>query len=431
MKKHKLLLLALLPFFTFVISCRKETMTEESIAFSKSKGGKKLTSISEKQVIKDWLVGHDVKLNKKDKNTLEIVRNNLNYDDINIEKRKNGEDIIIIPIKEGVKEHLNLNAKYLKLDANSVLNYIIVRSTEGKLRFSYIVSFQPLDGKKQSKLTNGTLENIFNNKPVADEGMFKFINPDGKLSYQLEYKKGKISAWGELTNRSEAQTKKDIEAARQAIKKNNGKSVKVLPVDDPDVECLDYYLVITFINDDGSYDQIWSFLYTECSNDDGGGGGDPYPEEEPDMEVITTESSTQSVGNVLDEDISSDPDSFAPTHTSMIVVVRHKAEVYRRYNRIRSVINHIEIAQPEIIDGQVSPLYFNTFLQNYVIRKANLLAVTFWSTYLGPAAVISWHYDLHFTYFVSPHVNQVSTRQVECLHEQFVAPTVIGTITSY
>jgi len=36
--------------------------------------------------------------------TLELVSNNLNYDNVTIETRKNGEDIIIMPIKELVKK---------------------------------------------------------------------------------------------------------------------------------------------------------------------------------------------------------------------------------------------------------------------------------------------------------------------------------------
>ncbi|MES2416930.1 MAG: hypothetical protein V4541_02020 [Bacteroidota bacterium] len=116
MKKQKILLLALLSFLTLTISCQKEQINEPSItSSSKNKSGKQLTSVAEKQVI---------------------------------------------------KERFNLNAKYLKLDESSILNLMIVRSKEGKLRWSYIVSFRPSDGKKQARLSEGTLGNILNNKHV-------------------------------------------------------------------------------------------------------------------------------------------------------------------------------------------------------------------------------------------------------------------------
>ena len=424
MKDHrKILLLHLLPFFTFIISCRKEIFIEESLSYSKKKSGKQLLDLKEKQVIKDWLVDHGRNLKSESMNKLEFISNNLNYDDITIEARNNGEDIIIIPIKDSIKEYFNLKEKYLKLDENSILNLMIVRSEKGKLRWSYIVSFHPLGGKKQSKLSVGTLQNILNNKRVEDEGMFKLINLNGKLSHQFEYKQGKISSSGTLISKRELLKIRD-----QFLKKDNRLSLKNAPLPE---DCEDFYLVTTYYDGQGGTYEDWEYLYTECDGEEGGGNnnGEQEFEEDPDIEIMTDEEFTSSVVSYTDFDIISNPISLAPVGTVEPVVVRHEAEVWRRFNRIKSRITVIYPKTPTISSGQVSGLYFNSFLQQNVIRKANLLGADWWVNYAGVAATITWRYDIHYKYHAPPYVDEVSTRQVEHKHIQAVTAYNIGNVS--
>ncbi|MES2416929.1 MAG: hypothetical protein V4541_02015 [Bacteroidota bacterium] len=93
------------------------------------------------------------------------------------------------------------------------------------------------------------------------------------------------------------------------------------------------------------------------------------------------------------------------------------------------MITFIEPQQPAICYGQVSGLYFNDFLQQNVIRKANLLNVDFWVTYLGKAAAITWRYDINYKYFTPPFVNAVSTAQGEYTHHQAVSAWDIGHVS--
>lgn len=74
MKKHsKILLFIVVTLLMFNMSCRKETVKEEAIAYSKGTIGKQQTSVKEKQAIQDWIEAHEVKLNNKDKNTLKLL----------------------------------------------------------------------------------------------------------------------------------------------------------------------------------------------------------------------------------------------------------------------------------------------------------------------------------------------------------------------
>lgn len=286
-KKYNVFLFALLAtFLTSIISCRKQELNGDPTGYSKNKNGKSTNSITEKEVIADWLEDHKQSLNPDEVKTLEVVSSNLSYNDLHVEARKNGENIIIIPINDAVKEHLNNNAKYLKLDESSTLNLIIVQSKEGKLRWSSIVAFLPKNGQKRT-LSEKTIQNIINNEPVADDGMFKFIDLRGRLSYQLEYKKGKLYSWGSPFSEDELPKKE----GQSPVKKNNKTSLS-------STTCVAYFLITTYFYDDGSTSQTEEYLFTVCSEapdggGSGGGGGNPQPEgldpEDPnDMEVETS-----------------------------------------------------------------------------------------------------------------------------------------------
>jgi hypothetical protein len=55
-----------------------------------------------------------------------------------------------------------------------------------------------LDGKKKSGLLKKTIENIFNQKRVLEEGLFRFLDLNGSLAYQLSFKNGTINCWGSI-----------------------------------------------------------------------------------------------------------------------------------------------------------------------------------------------------------------------------------------
>jgi len=427
MKNHlKILLLILVPLLLFTISCRKETVTENSIAYSKRNKGKQITSVSEKQIIADWIVEHDKSLNSKDKKTLDLISNNLNYDGIEVKDRDNGDDIIIIPIKETVKSHLNLNAKHLKLDANSILNYVIVRNKDGKLRWSYIVSFQPSDGKKHSKLLDGTLQNILNNKPVADEGVFNLINLDGKLSLQLSYKNNKISAVGRpMTKAQYAEFKKLLSFE----KKDNQKSLNNAPLPE---DCEDFFLVTTYYDGEGGTYEDWEYLYTECDGETGGGGGGGLgtPEEDPDIEIETEQefSSLENIGTPLDMEAGNSGPNTAGVQIPG-TLVSFKAKITRKEGRILKAITRITMDDPTIAYGAVSAPFQSAYRNKPCVRYVTLIAVlnTKQVDIGGVTATLRWRYDLHCKY-VYTGLDIVDTEQFERLHQATVSAYTIGAV---
>lgn len=358
---------------------------------------KQLMNVKEKQRIKDWIVTHDVR-NNKDKQTLELVDKNLNYDEITIETRENGENIIIVPIKESIKGYLNLHAEYLKLDESSILNLMIVQNKEGKLRWSSIVSYLPTDGKRHSSLSERTLQNILNHEPVADEGMFKFIDLKGRLHQQIGYKNGKLSSWSTITNREEVEKLMAKEAKKKVIatvKKNNQPALKNFPLPE---DCVDFFLVTTFYDGEGGTYEEWEYLYTECDGDTGGGEG--IPEEPDDLEVETEEGFTIYPVDNSENGMytTSGPESGEPD----MPIVRLKADI-RRYSRFGiRYISSISVKRP-YLEGTTNVAYIHP-TKGPVTRNISIVIPFGPTKLIDPGRQIgwiSWFWELNFRYSFS------------------------------
>lgn len=163
MKKYKkgIFLALLLPLISIVLSCRKQEFVESPT-----------NELPKKQVISEWLQQHDKNSSVKETVTLDMISESLDYGSMKAMPRKNGDVIITIPVDDGVRKNLNLNER-------SALKLMIVQSRTGKLRWSTVVSYLPLDDKKKSSLSEMTLQNILNNEPVTDDGEYKFFNVKG------------------------------------------------------------------------------------------------------------------------------------------------------------------------------------------------------------------------------------------------------------
>lgn len=90
----------------------------------------------------DWISNHSTDLSSNNICDLQTLKENLDFENLHIENRKNGESIIIIPLSYEVNKKLNL-------DQNYISNLVIIQSTKGKMRFSTIISF--LSARKKNK----------------------------------------------------------------------------------------------------------------------------------------------------------------------------------------------------------------------------------------------------------------------------------------
>lgn len=275
MKKKNLFLIVLSTIALNFLSCQKTNILDQTytdLHTSSTANKKIITGASDKQEIISWLDLHYGNLNSKDKTTLKTLSSNLQYDKLSVVTRNNGETIIVIPIKEAAIEYFSSNADYLKLDG-SAMSLIIVQGTQGKFRWSYIISHSSVEGRGLQSLSDTTIQNIINSKSVADDGTYKFINLKGKLLFQQKYKKGKLISFAKPLRKETTGNKNYGGFAK------NSMSTLFSTL------CHDYYLVETWFYEDGTSYQTETFLYRDCNEeqvpggDDGGGGGNGDPEE--------------------------------------------------------------------------------------------------------------------------------------------------------
>ncbi|WP_199119918.1 hypothetical protein [Pedobacter sp. ASV28] len=267
--RSKRSLLALIAvFISLTFACRKNDLSENAEDLLRSQ--KTQTVLAQKEEILGWIDDHQYSSPIKTGN-VQFIKNNLVYENLHVEKRKNGEDLIVIPLNRAVNQKLKLANDYL-------LNLLVVKGNNGKLRWSMVVAFMPEGGKKTNKLRDRTLQQIINNEPVQDNGLYKFFDLKGKLLYQLEYKDNRLASY------ASPRKKGDVAGAD--------------PMARGTLRCYAYYLVTTYFREDGTiFLQTSEYLYTECDDEvtddpDGGGsggiGGDSGDPDDPIDATLST-----------------------------------------------------------------------------------------------------------------------------------------------
>lgn len=418
-----LLITLLIILLTSNISCRKEQIKVDTSTNGKNNKGKTIKSLSEKQAIADWLEAKEKGLNATDQKTMQVVSNNLDYDNIRFETRKNEENIIIIPIKETAKEHLNISAKYLSLNENSTLNLMVIQDRDGKLRWSSIVAFLPADGKKRQVLPDRTIQNILNNETVNEEGMFKFIDLNSRLAYQLEYKKGKLFSWGTPMRKDQLPSN---QLPKPATKKSSG--TKVMNYSLP-TNCIAYYLVTTYYDTEGVYiDEEEEYLFTIC--EDSGSGptpSGPVTNEYDDQEVETDEGFTLNNFPYTDKDISQVSLGIDFVEWPLIPEIQYRASIRRsaRFRLIKSII----MENPVITDGK-NVEFYNPFKQSQCIRNTTIFDFANLKL-IDPTRVfanLTWSHEYHqrYSYFLN---HPEETEQHRMVRNAFVNAFTTGYIT--
>jgi hypothetical protein len=239
-----------------------------------------VTGVGQKDLLVKWLNLHDRKLSSRQKRLFENIKENLQYNSITIERRKNGENLIIIPLNLSVKALLGENADYLKLDYKTIFNLMIVQNGNGRLRWSSVIAYVPKANVAVKELSKETIQHILNGEAVDQDGIYKFLNLKGKLLYQIHYDKGRMVAVGKPTRQDALNKKKSANYLAKG-KASQG-------------QCYAWYEVTTWYYPDGHTETTEEYLFTTCDEENGGGGGGGTggdagdPEDENDQEIFVS-----------------------------------------------------------------------------------------------------------------------------------------------
>jgi len=184
---------------------------------------------------------------------LELLRNNLLYSNLRFEKSENGEQFLIVPLKEDFKSAA-------EIEKNTVADLVLFINKDDNIRSGNIVLYTP-DNGMANKIPGNTFYDIFNTAQPGADGKFEFLAVTGKPQYVLQYKNNHLVSSGLYQPKATAAS-----AARTS-----------------GTPCYDWYLVTTWYDINGNVaDQTYVFLYTTCGTcgstklksfcaDDGGG----------------------------------------------------------------------------------------------------------------------------------------------------------------
>jgi hypothetical protein len=254
----------------------------------------------------------------------------------------------------------------------------------GKIISANIVYYLPKKLELSDPLSPDAITNIFTNKPVKNEGMFKFLSITGKWLYQFEYKNGKLYSDGFVK-----------------AKNGNGNQTQLNT-------CIDWYLVTTYYYTDGSSSETSEYLGRTCSNTDcggsdymslcrndtgdGGGGGG-----EPDNTPTT---STKNISSASSETDTGDGEVgiSGPSGTASFDIIQynHKAELSYTTYFSYVILDDVYMYNTNIDNPQSACISVEGYAG---VRKLTTLAHS--NTYqrlVSPFVKLYWNCDVNALY---------------------------------
>jgi hypothetical protein len=248
MKKTKWLLggSILLVVMLFLISCQKELADGSSANANVAK-------------VNSWVETQKAAVLPGKVANIELLKANLNFSGLKIEKSNDNEQLLIVPVKDNFKTLRNISEK-------TNVKLVLIIDKEGKVRKGNIVQYTPPNGQASNDIPDNTFYNIFNTAESVSDGQFRFLSVTGRWLYQLDYKDGKMQSYGIIQPGSAGS--------------NTGTSRTNT--------CLDWYLIITYYLPDGTTYQTREYIGTTCDgcgstmnqtlcpDDNGGGNSESY-----------------------------------------------------------------------------------------------------------------------------------------------------------
>lgn len=205
--------------------------------------------------VTEWLTQQKISNTTERINKIDLLGDNLELNKLWVEQGSNNDEILVIPIKEGLNFE---NKKYNK----KVSNYLLLFSDDkGKIKKSYIIQNRLEGSQHNTDIRSGTISNIYNGKNIKDDCTIRYLNIYNKFLVETKYEGGKLKS-SSVINEKNNYGKQNFESSTAS-------------------NCLDWYWVTTYA--DGS--QTWQYLGTTCDCtsgdpmnetlicDDGSGGG--------------------------------------------------------------------------------------------------------------------------------------------------------------
>jgi hypothetical protein len=214
---------------------------------------------------------------------IEQLKGNLDFSKASIEPFTDGDQLIVIPIKETFRD--------VKLPGSrSILNLVLINDRQNIIKNGRIAIYIPAAGEKLNKVPRNTFSRILTAETISCNGIFNFLSVSGTLLHKYEYKDGRLSSFGEVSNQAHGNSQNISE------KSVNG-------------NCTDWYIVTTYYSNGVLLYQESQYIGTTCegcddqnyqsicpdtgTGSDGGSGGVNTDEITTDDISLTSEESDE------------------------------------------------------------------------------------------------------------------------------------------
>ncbi len=213
---------------------------------------KNLKNLSNSAKVLNWINTQQASAKtEQNKSKYESLKNNIDVNELWVEDIREGDKVILLPIKDGFEIKNNKN--------KPVTNYLfLIMDAKGEIHLGEILQYLSEDKIKKTALPINDIHKVYTFEPVS--GQFtnlSILNTEHYLT-ETEYRNDKLFR---------------TSVVRPKAKDSNA----TLPPAPGDVICVttDWYewQLITYENGTTEYTETFLYSSTVCSNTGGGGGG--------------------------------------------------------------------------------------------------------------------------------------------------------------
>lgn len=242
MKSSHLFLSVLLVTAILQFSCQKEVLK------AAAPDPELITKIT------SWLDSKKASLKEDQKNKIESLRENLNFQQMLLEPYRQHDRFIVVPLNNRYKSS---NHK----DKNQANYLVLVLTGQGEITKGNVIQY--ISETNQRQLPKNTFSGIFTYKNIECSGLFTVLSLADEFLWELKFDKGRLKSVAERS------AKRDTSISNVTV-------------------CTDWYLITTIYYADGTTSITEQYLFTTCGEqcqetreaqgrtykvDCGGGGG--------------------------------------------------------------------------------------------------------------------------------------------------------------
>lgn len=211
-----------------LISCKKENLKEEEPQ----------TPVYENLIpkIKSWLDEQKNGMSTASKAKIDELKMSVKFEEIRLEKYKDSKEFIIVPVSASFKSANNG-------DMNPTSYLVLQFENQESITRGNIIQY--ISSNSQKVVPKNTFYKIFTYQDLDCSGQFTILSIDDYFKYELKFENGKLRSMAWLNKKN---TPKD----------SSGRIT----------ECIDWYLQLWYVWDDGSMTFISeTYVYTTCGED--------------------------------------------------------------------------------------------------------------------------------------------------------------------